>query len=80
MLIEFLSDDTDTGIGFAADYELDCGGLYLTPGFVKSPYYPNAYPKSRNCFYHIQGAAHNVIFMSFVTEIYIIFTVFFISI
>ena len=56
MLVKFQTDSsTIEGRGFKAHWELGCGGTYIQPGRIVSPYYPNPYPKSKSCQYHING-------------------------
>jgi len=49
-----------------------CGGVFSAPsGVVKSPFYPNSYPRNRICIYEIElppGQAVELCFQDFEVE------------
>ncbi|XP_004716072.1 cubilin [Echinops telfairi] len=54
MLLRFTSDATLTGAGFNASFHKSCGGyLHADRGIIASPMYPEAYPPSLNCSWHV---------------------------
>ncbi|OCT83750.1 hypothetical protein XELAEV_18021889mg [Xenopus laevis] len=55
MLLEFISDGSQTATGFRASYEtVECGGTFTTPSRnITSPNHPKDYPPSKTCQYII---------------------------
>ncbi|XP_068604308.1 cubilin [Brachionichthys hirsutus] len=55
MFIHFSSDGSVNGDGFNASYSKGCGGLlHVDRGTVRSPRYPQDYPPSLNCSWHVR--------------------------
>ncbi|XP_055502765.1 deleted in malignant brain tumors 1 protein-like [Leucoraja erinacea] len=73
MTIHFRSDSSVTSSGFAASYNEwpnynggSCGGyLDNANGIVSSPYYPDSYPNSASCIWHIRVESHQIIDLQF---------------
>ncbi|XP_072174323.1 cubilin-like [Diadema setosum] len=66
MWIKFMSDGSVNAGGFRATYEISCGGVFTTaPGSIQSPYYPQAYPNSRECEYVITAGDGQVVTLTF---------------
>ncbi|XP_036916668.1 cubilin [Sturnira hondurensis] len=54
MWIRFTSDFSITRAGFNASFHKSCGGyLHANRGIVTSPNYPETYPPSLNCSWHV---------------------------
>ncbi|XP_068160694.1 cubilin [Antennarius striatus] len=54
MFIHFSSDSSVNGRGFNASYSKGCGGLlHVDRGVVRSPQYPQNYPPSLDCSWHV---------------------------
>lgn len=66
LLVRFRSDSSVTFGGFRAKYESVCGGTFSTPsGVLHSPYYPQPYPKNRDCIYVIAQPLSKAIRLDF---------------
>ncbi|XP_042541866.1 cubilin [Dipodomys spectabilis] len=54
MYLRFTSDYSRTGAGFNASFHKSCGGyLHADRGIITSPKYPEVYPTSLNCSWHV---------------------------
>ncbi|GAB6032010.1 hypothetical protein CHUAL_010385 [Chamberlinius hualienensis] len=57
VFVKFRTDSSVTSTGFRATYEIVCGGILDgNSGLLHSPYYPDAYPASRECIYLIRAS------------------------
>ncbi|XP_069122184.1 cubilin-like [Argopecten irradians] len=66
MFIEFRTDGSVRNTGFRAEWTTACGGVYTAlQGDLQSPYYPNAYPASKECIYSINQPYGNIITLTF---------------
>ncbi|OXU20544.1 hypothetical protein TSAR_014165, partial [Trichomalopsis sarcophagae] len=66
VLIRFESDMSLEEGGFVVKYEVECGGTFTEPsGIIKSPYYPNYYPASKDCTYLISQPPGKAIVLTF---------------
>ncbi|XP_078582053.1 cubilin-like isoform X2 [Branchiostoma floridae x Branchiostoma japonicum] len=68
LFVKFRSDASQTGSGFRATWAVTCGGVFTDPtGTLLSPYFPNAYPHEKDCYYTIMQPIGNTITVTFVT-------------
>ncbi|CAL8142101.1 unnamed protein product [Orchesella dallaii] len=66
LFIKFKSDESVALGGFSAKYEAVCGGEYTSSdGILRSPYYPNNYPRNKECVYVISQPAGRGIRLQF---------------
>lgn len=66
ILIRFESDANIVEHGFIMKYEVECGGTFTEPsGILKSPFYPNYYPASKDCVYLISQPPGKAIILTF---------------
>ncbi|XP_061441668.1 cubilin [Rhineura floridana] len=66
LFIQFTSDASITGGGFNASYHKSCGGyLHADRGVITSPSYPQTYPPSLNCSWHVLVTAGFIIGVHF---------------
>ncbi|KAL5010260.1 hypothetical protein ScPMuIL_012565 [Solemya velum] len=60
--VNFVTDSSVNGSGFALDYQSACGGLVKRSiGQISSPGYPGNYPANTNCTWVIWGSSHRTI-------------------
>ncbi len=51
---------------FTFNFYIVCGGVYSnSDGILRSPYYPNAYPKNRECIFLISAQPGQGILLDF---------------
>ncbi|RWS30688.1 cubilin-like protein [Leptotrombidium deliense] len=66
LFVKFVSDESFSRKGFEAIAETVCGGYFNSPsGILKSPNFPNNYPSHKECVYHIEVKAGNLIQLQF---------------
>ncbi|OXA47104.1 Cubilin [Folsomia candida] len=66
LFVKFKSDESVAYGGFSAKYEAVCGGVFSeAEGLIRSPYYPNPYPKNRDCVYLISAPPGKGILLDF---------------
>nr|KAG5692366.1 hypothetical protein BaRGS_007979 [Batillaria attramentaria] len=66
IIVKFHSDGSTSGMGFAANWTTDCGGLFTdTSGVIMSPGYPNNYRHNLRCNYTIVSDPEHYVMLSF---------------
>ncbi|KAI0233510.1 Cubilin [Lamellibrachia satsuma] len=64
--LKFKTDATNHGSGFRGTWQVACGGTFRSAtGNIKSPYFPQAYPHSRECVYDILQPPNTATILSF---------------